>query len=247
MARHVNVVAHRGASHDRPENTIPAFEYALELGVDLLEFDVRLTADGHAVVIHDATVDRTTNGSGAIQDLTLGEIQELDAGLYLDAEYEGTIIPTLDEVLDTARSSGVGLDVQIYALDDTMPQLTKQVVDSLINHGYDERAFIASEEDVVHLARELDPNRPICNLTGQRDSGTVDRNHEIGSTIVQAVAKYVTPELVEYAHGFGITMNVFYADDIDEMNRLITCGVDGILTNESGLLLRTLGRDPSLT
>ncbi len=244
MAKHENVIAHRGASHARPENTLPAFEHAIELGADLLEFDVRLTADGHAIIMHDASVERTTNGTGAVRSLTLDEIRKLDAGLKYGTLYKDIPVPTLDEVLELARPSGVGLDVQIYATEDSRDGLTKAVVEALNRHEYDDRAFIAAEEDVVLLARELDPNRPICNLTGQRDAKSLDRNKKTGSTTVQAFAKYVTPQFVEKAHKMGIVVNVFYADHVNEMRRLIDCGVDGILTNEPEMLLRVLGRLP---
>ncbi len=242
MSRHINVIAHRGASHARPENTLEAFRHAIELGVDLLEFDVRITADGHPIIMHDPTVDRTTNGTGAVRDLTFAEIRSLDAGAKFGDRHRGLQVPTLDEVLDLARPSGVGLDVQIYAIEETSEDLTRKVVDALQKYEYDERAFIAAEEDVVLFARSLDPDRPICNLSGQRDVGSLQRNVDIGSRIVQAFAKYVNADFVRKAHGMGITVNVFYADHVNEMNRLITAGVDGILTNEPEMLLRVLGR-----
>lgn len=245
MATHVNVIAHRGASHARPENTLPAFQHAIDLGSDLLEFDVRLTADGHAIIMHDVTVDRTTDGTGEVRKLTLSEIRELDAGIKHDPAYTGVRVPTFDELLEIARPSGVGLDVQIYATEDSLVDLTKAVVASLKQFDYDERAFIASDEEVVLLARELDPQRPICNLTGQRDAQSLYRNRDTGSSIVQAFAHYVTPEFVAEAHEIGIVVNVFYADDVAEMQRLLDCGVDGILTNEPELLLQVLGRRPN--
>ncbi len=239
---HMNVIAHRGASHARPENTIPAFEHAIELGVDLLEFDVRLTADGHAVIMHDTSVKRTTDGDAPVGKMTLAEVRELDAGATFNDSYRGTRVPTLDEALEYAGPTGVGLDVQIYATDDSAAPLTRTVVDALQRHGFDDRAFIAGEENVVLLARELDPARPICNLTGQRDEESLDYNHRIGSKIVQAFARYVTPAFVKRAHELDIVVNVFYADHANEMTRLIDCGVDGILTNEPETLLRVLGR-----
>ena len=247
MADSVRVIAHRGASHARPENTLPAFTHAIELGADLLEFDVRQTADGHAVVMHDPTVDRTTDGTGAVNNLTLDEIRALDAGACFHEQYAGTKVPTLGEVLDLARDAGVGLDVQIYATEDDRAPLTRQVVEALRQYEFDDRAFIAGEEDVIRLVRELDPDRPICNLTGQRDARSLDHCKAMGCTIVQAFARYITSDYVKRAHDVVITVNVFYADHVSEMKRLLECRVDGILTNEPELLLKLLGRGPALT
>ncbi len=247
MAHHVRVIAHRGASHARPENTLPAFVHAIELGADLLEFDVRQTANRQAVIIHDPTVDRTTNGTGAVSSLTLKAIRSLDAGVRFHEQYAGTKIPRLREVIQLARGTGVGLDVQIYATETDRESLTRQVVQALKELDFDERAFIAAEEDVVRLVRELDPQRPICNLTGQRDARSLSHCKAMGCTIVQAFARYVTAEYIERAHKVGITVNVFYADHVSEMKRLIECGVDGILTNEPELLLKLLGRTPAAT
>ena len=244
MSTRVKVIAHRGASHARPENTLPAFTHAVELGTDLLGFDCRATADGHVVVMHDSTVDRTTDGSGPVGSLTLAEIQSLDAGAWFHETYAGTRVPTLPEVLELAKASGVGLDVQIYATDDDRESLTGTVVRALADHGFDERAFIAAEEEVVLLVKELDPTRPICNLTGQRTASSLEHNQEIGSLIVQAFARYVTDDFARRAHKMGIVVNVFYADHVTEMKRLIECGIDGILTNEPGLLLGLLDRPP---
>ena len=236
MSKHYDVVAHRGASGVLPENTIPAFEHAINLGADMLEFDVRLTADGEMVVIHDATVDRTTDGTGAISELTFAQIRELDAG-------DGANIPTLDELLECAKPSGIQMNVQIYDAGFDLEPLTKGVVAALSDHDYDERAFIASRGEVIRLVKQLDPARPFCNLDGQTDAEeSLKQVAAVGGTIVQPFHPIVTPEYVQRAHEMGMRLNVFYADDEDAMRYLMDCGVDGILTNQVELLLKVLGR-----
>ena len=96
-------VAHRGASGDYPENTLLAFEKALEIGVDEIELDLHSTKDGHLVVMHDATVDRTTDGTGAIAELTLAEIKALDAGSSFDERFRDERVPTWEEALDLVQ------------------------------------------------------------------------------------------------------------------------------------------------
>jgi glycerophosphoryl diester phosphodiesterase len=239
----VRVIAHRGASHARPENTLVAFEHAIELGVDLIEYDVRLTHDGQTVIMHDKTVDRTTSGEGAVSDLTLEQILSFDASVGHEG-YAGTRVPTLDEVCTLVAPTTVGMNVQIYADDDDRGSLTMAVTNALQRHGFDNRTFIASDEKTVLMARRLDPARPICNLDGQgrREIESLDTWAEQGIHIAQPYNNVITPEYVAKAHELGIVCNVFYADDVDGMNYLIECGVDGILTNEPELLLQVLGR-----
>lgn len=96
-------VGHRGTVRFAPENTIAAFKKAIEMGLDLIEFDVRETKDGHLVIMHDETVDRTTDGSGRVSDLTLAEIKRLDAGSWFGPQFQGERVPTLDEALEVLR------------------------------------------------------------------------------------------------------------------------------------------------
>ena len=181
MSRYVNVIAHRGASAARPENTIPAFQHAIDLGADFIEFDVLLTADEQPVVIHDSKVDRTTDGSGAVAELSLAYVRSLDAG-------DGAKIPLLEEVLSVAKDGGIGLNVQLKANDANREELTRLSVEMLRDMGFDERAFIASDEKTVLLAREIDPKRPICNLSGQREADSLPHQAEIGSYISQPLS-----------------------------------------------------------
>lgn len=94
------IVAHRGSRINRPENTLAAFEEAIRVGADGIELDVHLSKDGEIVVIHDETVDRTTNGVGLVKDMTVAELKELDAGIWFDTEYAGQRLPTLREVFE---------------------------------------------------------------------------------------------------------------------------------------------------
>jgi len=103
----VKAVGHRGNIKFAPENTIPAFKKAIQLGADLLEIDVRETKDGHLVIMHDPTVNRTTNGSGKVTDLTLAEIKQLDAGSWFSPEFKGTSVPTFDEALEFIKGKAL--------------------------------------------------------------------------------------------------------------------------------------------
>ena len=132
-------IAHRGFSAVYPENTLLSFNKALELGVNHLELDLQVTFDGHLVVMHDRTVDRTTNGSGEVADLTLAEIRELDAGTWRGAEYEGERIPTYEEVIDNLPTAVLVTELKFAGNDDI-----RKVIDLIEASGVSDRVFISS-------------------------------------------------------------------------------------------------------
>src|SRR5438445_3289928 len=138
------VVGHRGAMGHCPENTLASFERGLELGADWIEMDVHLSRDGELVVIHDETVDRTTNGSGLVQDHTLVELNELDAGSWFGAAYVGQRIPTLGEVLDWARFRGAVLDIEIKNAPIYYAGIEEMVVHTLDRYGMTDQAIVIS-------------------------------------------------------------------------------------------------------
>src|SRR5918911_3997990 len=129
------VVGHRGAMGHCPENTPASFERGLELGADWIELDVHLSRDGALVVIHDETVDRTTNGHGAVRDHTLAELEALDAGSWFGADYAGQRIPTLDEVLTWARRRDTIVDIEIKNAPVYYPGIEAAVVEALRRHA----------------------------------------------------------------------------------------------------------------
>ena len=124
------IFAHRGASAYAPENTLAAFELAVRQGANAIELDLKLTADGHVVVIHDLTVDRTTDGSGRVGDLPLAAIQELDAGYHFDQTFSGERIPTLEQVLEALyKKTLINIEIANYGspLDD-LPEKTCHLI-----------------------------------------------------------------------------------------------------------------------
>ncbi len=135
-------IAHRGLETQAPENTIIAFKMAIGEGADGFELDVQLTKDGKVAVIHDLTVDRTTNGSGRVKDKTLQELKQLDAGSWFNALFAGEQIPTLEEVLDKLPKSAV-LDIELKD-SGISPRLPKKVTDIIKKKGVAHRVMVAS-------------------------------------------------------------------------------------------------------
>jgi glycerophosphoryl diester phosphodiesterase len=232
----VKVVAHRGFSGKYPENTLRAFREALALNVDTVEFDVRLTKDNEPVLIHDPTVDRTTNGQGRVEEMTLAEIKALDAGSSLNPEFAGERVPTLAEALDLLGGR-VRLNIHLKPLGPTRAILVERVIEELDQRRLFDHCFIACDVETLVLAKEICPEVDICNLSKKPLETYVSRSLAIGCRILQPGNRDVTKQLIEEAHRYGMEVNPFYADDVEEMGRLIACGVDGILTNRPDVLL----------
>jgi glycerophosphoryl diester phosphodiesterase len=149
-ASQISVISHRGEHLAHPENTLPAFQAAIDAGADYFELDVRTTSDGHLVLMHDATVDRTTNGKGRVRELTFQSIRALDAGSKFDRKFTGTRVPTLDEALTLAHGKiGVYVDCKEIAPADLVAALEKaDMLDKVVIYGGD--GFLKQ----VHMLRQ---------------------------------------------------------------------------------------------
>jgi len=133
----VVVISHRGEHLSHPENTLPAFQAAIDAGADYFELDVRTTSDGHLVLMHDGTVERTTNGKGKVREMTFEEIERLDAGGKFDAKFAGTKVPTFEEALNLAHGKiGVYVDCKEIAPKDLVEALAKaDMSDKVVIYG----------------------------------------------------------------------------------------------------------------
>lgn len=161
------IFAHRGSKGTHPENTLPAFIEAIALGVDGIELDVQQTSDQQLVVIHDNTVDRTTNGSGEITDYTLATLKELDAGSWFGPAYEGLTIPTFDEVLDclvTHDFKGI-LNIEVKTDEKDYPGIEAQVVNRLNQQEWPFTIWYSSfNVKTIETLASLDPKRPVAYI-----------------------------------------------------------------------------------
>ena len=231
--------AHRGASRDFPENTIPAFAEAVRLGCGMVEFDVRATADGVPVILHDPTVDRTSDGAGTIWELDFLQVEALDAAAG-HAAHAGVGIPTLTAVLDFLPA-GLELNIHVYPGPADGPSLVDRVCHEIRERDLLATAFIAGDDEVMRLVVDRDPRVRRCLLGSQgRAHVYAELAHEFGCSNCQPHNSITDRALCDRAHGLGLTVHPFYADDLDEMRRLIDCGVDGILTNRPALLIDLL-------
>lgn len=232
--------AHRGDVKAAPENTVPAFVSAAEKGAGMIEFDVQKTKDGHLVIMHDPAVDRTTNGTGKVADLTFDEVRALDAGGWFGKEFAGTPVPTLEETLD-AIPPGILCNVHLK----TGPGLAADTVRVVQAKGRLADCFLACEEAQAAEAKAVAPEVRICNMTrqGADRKPYVDRTIELGSEFIQLPFVGGTDGLkedVDRLHAAGITVNWFHASKEPMIRTVAAAGVDYLLTDDLDLCQRVL-------
>ena len=227
----VEVVGHRGAMGHAPENTMASFADGLALGADWIELDVQLSRDGELVVIHDPTVDRTTNGSGFVKDLSLEELRQLDAGSWFGPRFAGAHIPTLAEVLDWARGR-TRLIVEIKNGPIFYPGIAERVVACLREHNVVRETMVISfDHCVVRQVKSLEPAQRTGILYVARAVDPVLLASQSGAEVLMPLSSYVTEELIALAHAAGLSVSTWTVNEPEEMRRLISLGVDGIGTN----------------
>jgi glycerophosphoryl diester phosphodiesterase len=240
--------AHRGDVKHFPENTLPAFASAVAKGAHMIEFDVYLTKDGIPVVIHDTTVDRTTDGTGNVTDYLFEDLRKLDAGNWLDPRFAGTRIPTLEETLAVIPHY-ILCNVHLKnaaGLAATVAEIIKQ--EDRLDH-----CFLACSIEQAREAKKVVPTIKICNMSVRRGtlSAYVEATHEFGAEYLQVHYKaqdHLAEEL-HRARELGIVANYFYADEPEEIRRVADAGVHYILTNDLdtclAVLQRTYGISPA--
>jgi glycerophosphoryl diester phosphodiesterase len=237
------IFAHRGACAHAPENTLAAFELALRQGSDAVELDAKLSADGQVVVIHDMSVDRTTNGSGRVRDMTLAKLQELDAGSHFDVAFRGERIPTLEQVFESVgRSTFINVELTNYT--SPMDHLPDRVVDLVKKHGLEARIIFSSFNPLALIrARRLLPETPIGLIAFPGIKGALSRG-ALGRLIpyqsLHPAVVDANPGLIGRAHKEGRKVYVYTVNDPDEMRVLFDRGVDGIFTDDPLLAHQTL-------
>jgi glycerophosphoryl diester phosphodiesterase len=237
-ASHPLIIAHRGASADAPENTLAAFALALEQRADGIELDVQLSADGWPVIIHDETVDRTSNGSGRVSAMTVAELQRLDLGM-------GQTIPTLDELFE-AFGPTLLYNVELKSdgllrtgLRDT--GLEAAVADRIEAHHLENHVLVSSFDPfcVRRARRHLSHTTPVAILRETRAM-------QIAHRLVTAEADHPNYQLVDerymaWTREHNLRVNVWTVDDAADAQRLVNLGVDGIITNKPAFIRIQLG------
>jgi glycerophosphoryl diester phosphodiesterase len=251
------VHGHRGARARRPENTLPAFQYAIEQGVDVLEMDLAVTKDGVLVVSHDphinATICTGPHVGAAIHELTLAELRDYDCGSLRNPHFSeqvpvpGTHIPTFDEVLQLAAPSKLELNVETKIFADH-PELTpspERFVDLIleaIRRRHIESRIILQSFDfrTLHAMHRIAPEIRLSALWEGKPRSFVDIAKDAAATIVSPQFSLVTPELVAGAHATGVQVVPWTANDPKDWDKLVAARVDAIISDDPATLLAYL-------
>jgi len=224
------VIAHRGASGHAPENTMAAFRRAVELGARFIETDLQMTRDAVFVAMHDYTVERTTNGRGAVRDLTLAQVAELDAGKWFDRSFMGERVPTLDQILSFAREADIVLYLEIKY--EVAYGLHHSLAAELTSQGDAARVVLLSfDPTTLDGIRQFDRTLMTGLLVDDLHPDSVKLAVGVGARQFCPRADVVTPELVAEAHQADLQVATWTANKPDQMRRLILAGVDGVMTD----------------
>ncbi len=223
----LQVFAHRGGLAYAPENTLAAFRNAIRQGVDWLEFDVQMTKDGELVVIHDETVDRTTNGTGAVRDLTLQQIRSLDAG-------QGEKVPTFAEVLDLAKAHGARIFPETKSAH-LYPGMEEKLLQALEQANYFDRTVIQSFEPAsLEKLHRLAPQAKLCALYGLWQFSLKQPPGDAQDVCPMAEMVLLYPAMVRQAHAEGRQVVVYFGvlENPFGFASMRFFGVDGMIVND---------------
>jgi glycerophosphoryl diester phosphodiesterase len=251
------VTSHRGFSGRFPENTLLAFKKAAEAGSDMIEFDIRGTKEREPVILHDSSIDRTSNGSGKLVDYTILELKEFNFSLpntsrgeftdYKDSghsditnfKHPNITIPTLKEALETIPEN-IALNIQIKETDDPLINKICYLFDefSLYDRAY---LTLSTFEDAAEI-KKINPLINVCILERKRkfDIKLVKKMQEFGCKYIQPRYEYVTPKLCTLIKEMELYANMYYSDTTEDNKKYIGYGIKGILTNYPDILIDTI-------
>jgi glycerophosphoryl diester phosphodiesterase len=216
----VLIIGHRGAAGHTPENTLLSFRKAVKIGCDMTELDVHLCGSGELVVIHDETVDRTTDGSGLVSNLSLRDLKTLDAGF-------GEKVPTLDEVLKLLKGR-IMLNIELKGLGTAKPVHT--LVESI---GWRRDALLITSFDwvMLHEYRELDPAARIGPLTYNNLNDAMVFAQSIDAHSINPYHRHLSTEYLREAHGKGFRIYPWTVNQSEDIEHVIKMGVDGVISD----------------
>lgn len=237
------ILAHRGDLAHAPENTLPAFSQAIQKGADGVELDAKLTADGHVIVFHDMTVDRTTNGKGKVASFPLDEIRKLDAGAWFDSKFAGTKVPLLEEVFETVGKDKL-INIELTNYSTPKDGLTQKVCELIKKHNNQAQiifsSFFASN---LKIAKQVLPEIPRGLLAMPGIIGLWARSFGFMFGDYQALHPHISnasKEQTQRAHRIKRRVHVWTANTPEEILRLKDFGVDGIFTDDPAVAVQTL-------
>lgn len=239
------ILAHRGDKLHAPENTLPAFEQAIQKGADGIELDVKLTADGHVVVIHDSKVERTTDGSGHVASLTLEALRKLDAGKWFNEKFSGAKVPLLEEVFETVGRDKI-INIELKNYSSPFNDLVQKVCELIRRHNNREQIILSSfYASNLKVAAQAFPEVSRALLAMPGPAGLWARSFGFMFGDYHALHPHTsntTREQVQRAHRIKRRIHVWTVNAPEEITRMRDWGVDGIITDDPETAVRVLGR-----
>lgn len=233
------VIAHRGASGHAPENTLAAFRKALAMGATFVETDLQLSRDARFVAIHDSSVERTTNGQGAVHDLTLAELRRLDAGAWFGSQFAGERIPTLEEVLEFAKKHDVVFYLELKPAGSWGGE--HALIGALRESGEIARTVVISFDPAILAAiRKAEPTLMTGLLFDGQIEDPLGRAVDIGARQAVVRGDLVTPWMIGEARRRDLQVVCWTVNHPAHMRLLATAGVDGIMSDYPDRLIATL-------
>ena len=238
------VIAHRGASGHAPENTLAAFKKAVAMGAAFIETDLHLSRDARFVAIHDSTLNRTTNGKGAVHDMTMADLRRLDAGSWFGSEFAGERIPTLEELLEFSKKN----DVVFYL--EMKPEGSwggeHALVGALRQSGEIPRAVVISFDPAIVLSlRKVEPTLMTGLLYDGQLEKPIQKAVEIGARQLVARGDLVTPALLDEAKKNDLQVICWTVNHPAHMRMLIAAGVNGIMSDYPDRLVAVSRKEAS--
>lgn len=228
------IVGHRGAPHLAPENTLASFRAAAEVGVKAVEFDVALTFDNRPVVIHDASLERTTDGTGLLSESTLESVSGLDAGSWFDPIFSGEVVPTLEETIDLLDSLGLSADIELKP-DPGREVETAKVALSIASECWpsEKQPPVITSFSRVALAasKEIMPNWPRGLCFELLPEDWTDAIESLGATVACPNAERLTADHVASMVAAGLEVMAWTVNDGDQASKLIQWGVSSLCTD----------------
>ena len=234
------VCAHRGFNTVAPENSMPAFGAAIALGADEIEFDLWPTADGEIVSIHDDRLDRVSDGTGNVTELTLADIEKFDFGIKFNERFKGLRVVKFEDIL-IKFACQVIMNIHVKPLSQTEPypeESMRKIVDLVRKYGCEEYVYFMLKTDMqIQQFKKYAPDISICvGHLKERAGEIVDRAIQYGCEKVQLFKPHFDQEMIDKAHRYGIRCNVFFSDDPEETKRYLSMGIDTILTNDYNII-----------
>ncbi len=230
-------IAHRGYRAKYPENTLVAFQAALEAGVQMIELDVVLSRDRKPVVIHDATLERTTNGAGAVGDHTLAQLKQLDAGGWFHPRFAGEQLPELYEVLDLADDRVfINIEIKPHAYEPHHPPdaVERQIIELIDKRKVMDRVLLSSFDLSLlqHLATLK--HAPALGMISRNpaDLQTLENCQQLNVVSWHPNHQILTPEQVKTMHAHDIRVFPYNADTVEEIARVLEMQVDGVISSD---------------